>query len=345
MTRIAIWAIIALALLLLLSCIGVILPLQVVAYLAAGWAIFLHDTVPTVRISGTGVATAAVTIVLLWIGVDRCGRWLYREMTASTSDVPHPAWRSRWTRSAIGAVLLAFVAGISMVGMTHQAVWILTSADPIVLNTSKEFRRGESRNNLKLIGLALLNYHDSHKAFPPGGTFDRRGLPQHSWQALLLPYLDGGETNRGAIDFSRPWTDPINKTEFTKVIPAYRNPVVERERLYDGRGYALTHYAANGWVIGGHAAYTSAQITDGTSNTILAGEVNTRFKPWGDPTNWRDPGLGVNKSPNGFGGPWSVGAAHFLLADGSVRIIYPNTDPKVLKALSTPDGGEPADDF
>ena len=37
----------------------------------------------------------------------------------------------------------------------------------------------------------------------------------------------------------------------------------------------------------------------------MAGEVAGDFKPWGDPTNWRDPALGINRSPEGFGGPLS----------------------------------------
>ena len=33
-------------------------------------------------------------------------------------------------------------------------------------------------------------------------------------------------------------------------------------------------------------------ITDGTSNTMMAGEVAVGFKPWGDPSNVRDPAAG-----------------------------------------------------
>jgi prepilin-type processing-associated H-X9-DG protein len=81
------------------------------------------------------------------------------------------------------------------------------------------------------------------------------------------------------------------------------------------------------------------EVTDGESNTLMAGEVKSRFKPWGDPTNWRDPSLGINRSPDGFGGPFEGGAS-FLFVDGSVRFIKNTIDPSVLKALSTPQGGE-----
>lgn len=71
------------------------------------------------------------------------------------------------------------------------------------------------------------------------------------------------------------------------------------------------------------------------SNTILAGEVGEGFKPWGDPTNLRDPGLGVNKVPGGFGGPLGSGA-NFVFMDGSVRFLRDTTSLEVLRRLSLP---------
>jgi len=36
-------------------------------------------------------------------------------------------------------------------------------------------------------------------------------------------------------------------------------------------------------------------IKDGAANTILLGEVNADFSPWGRPNNVRDPAAGVNR--------------------------------------------------
>jgi prepilin-type processing-associated H-X9-DG protein len=71
----------------------------------------------------------------------------------------------------------------------------------------------------------------------------------------------------------------------------------------------------------------------------MGGEVVSHFKAWGDPTNWRDPALGINRSLSGFGSP-APGGANFLMVDGSVRFLKDNIDLRVLKALSTPAGGE-----
>jgi prepilin-type processing-associated H-X9-DG protein len=113
--------------------------------------------------------------------------------------------------------------------------------------------------------------------------------------------------------------------------------------LRDANGYGLSHYAANSHVLGPNTALRVGDITDGTSTTLLIGEVNTEFKPWGHPVNWRDPALGIQRSPRGFGGVAGSGGANFVMVDGSVRFISERVSPAVLRALATPNGGESID--
>ena len=81
-------------------------------------------------------------------------------------------------------------------------------------------------------------------------------------------------------------------------------------------------------------------FADGTSNTILLGTVAARPKPWGQPANVRDPALGMNRDPEGFGGPEHWGGGLLLMADGTVKDVSRETDPRVLHDLGTPAGGE-----
>ena len=136
----------------------------------------------------------------------------------------------------------------------------------------------------------------------------------------------------GQLHENLPWNDPRNSAYFKAVIPTYLNPEIGVIR--NAEGYGLSHYAGNIHVLKRDRASRWVGPED-VSSTILMGEVAEGFKPWGDPTNLRDPGLGVNKVPGGFGGASGSGA-NFVFMDGSVRFLRNTTSPSVLRRLSLP---------
>lgn len=56
---------------------------------------------------------------------------------------------------------------------------------PAVQQAREAARRSQCKNNLKQLGLALHNYHDTMTVFPPGGV-----SYGPSWLTMILPYLD-----------------------------------------------------------------------------------------------------------------------------------------------------------
>jgi hypothetical protein len=197
--------------------------------------------------------------------------------------------------------------------------------------------RLQSANNLKAIGLGLQNYHDGNQGFPPGAIADKAGREHHGWQAPLLPYVEQMEVYK-QVDFNVPWNDSKNRVPMQTQVASYVSPGIAE--IKDAAGYALTHYAGNSQLFRPNRAFRISEITDGTVNTILAGEAAGNFQPWGHPENCRDPGNGISAGPDSFGRPHFPPVAGFVMCDGSVRFLSRNIDPKILKALATPAGGE-----
>lgn len=320
----------------LFACLGCVFPLDFLANLTVGWGFYLWRVVPRIRVDWSVFALASVYLALFTGGLHALLAWFYAE----TGEVaPKRRWTPRWTLSIVASVVLMFVAGIAATGVAHQTGWLLNSREALLDEGMSRLaaRRAQSVNNLKQIGLAVHYYQEAHHAYPPGGTCGPRGQMRHGWHAQILPFLEQNDLYQ-RIDFAVPWDDPRNALAFQTFVSAYRNPD-PRSAQRDAAGYALSYYAGNAYVLGGDHPRTPEEITDGTSNTILAGEVAEGSKPWGHPANWRDPALGIKRSPNGFGS-FSPGGANILFMDGTVRFIKSTTDPKVLKALATPSGDE-----
>jgi prepilin-type processing-associated H-X9-DG protein len=312
------------------------LPADIVFAILAGWIFYLGRVLFVAHIDAGGVVKAIVYLVAFSLGCHAFLGWLVTQIR------PESRWKRRWTASLVGTVMAMFVAGMATAGAAHQAFWLLSGKEHLMGGSNRIARRMQSASNLRNIGLGLVGHANSHDStFPPGGTFDPQGRGLHGWQTPILPYVDAQDLY-DAIDRSVPWDDPRNAEFFKARVGVYMNPSYPD----DGEGYAPSHYAGNVRLLGGNQPRSIKSIRFGTSSMVLAGEVAGRFRPWGSPTNWRDPALGINKSPDGFGGP-SRGGANILMADGSVRFIQDGIDPKVWDKLTRPDREEglSADDY
>jgi Protein of unknown function (DUF1559) len=238
---------------------------------------------------------------------------------------------------------------------------------PAVAAESMASRRKLSVNNLKHIALAFHNYYAANDRFPApvlyGGA---TGKVPYSWRVAILPYVEQAPLYN-QYNFDEPWDGPSNRKLVDKMPAVYSHPDADGGPsshinasyfVFTGKGAALSPSSdagAAGLLSGMTASDKSSapgskpapgagsgpngptimDITDGTSNTILAVEAK-RDVPWTKPEDVPFdpdgplPELG-NFSPDGF---------NAAFADGVVRFISKSVNPKVLKALITRAGGE-----
>lgn len=253
-------------------------------------------------------------------------------------------------------------------------------------------------NNLRQIGIALIQHHDAKHVFPSNGgwdgkqqitsasgtlftpgTYDKEinqqftwgvGDPTFgpteqtgSWAYAILPYLEQEAAYTG-----RAWTISVKGFICPSRRDARAGEVTAEDAhgRYDGGGWAWakTDYAGNTLVVPKRpVCRRMAEVTDGTSHTLLAGEK--AFDPSvsrSDSWYWDEPfflggsggtsrgGLEILRDQRGvrYKGNW--GSAHpagaqFLFADGSVRLVRHGVHWSTQLAILTPDGDETEPDF
>ena len=68
---------------------------------------------------------------------------------------------------------------------------------PAVQAAREAARRSQCTNNLKQLGLAMQNFHDSNSAYPYGKKYDRWNA--YPYYCYILPYLEGGNIYNGFV--------------------------------------------------------------------------------------------------------------------------------------------------
>lgn len=195
-------------------------------------------------------------------------------------------------------------------------------------------RRVQCKNNLKQIGLALHNYHDTYGSFPPAYTVDAEGNRLHSWRTLILPYIDQAPLYK-TIDLSKPWDDPVNAKARETRVYGYACPSANGKP-------SQTNYLAvstSQSVFPGAEAIKIIDIKDGTSNTMMIIEV-----PADQAVEWMSPYDADEALLAKFTAESKeshTGGRQVLLVDGSVHFLdQKKHSGDIIHKLTTISGGD-----
>ncbi len=244
-------------------------------------------------------------------------------------------------------VLVAFAVSLGkwLEGLVALAVVILLIAFalPDVNAPRGGARRSRCQNNLRQISIALQNYHDVYKSFPPAYVADDTGKPLHSWRVLILPFLEH-KPLYDVYRFDEPWDGPNNRQLAATTLKLFECPSDENA------GTGQTSYVA---VVGPGTAWPGAKsinlsdIKDGSSNTIHVVEVHHSGIHWMEPRDLdvSQMPMTINAKPATKGANLGISSGHPGVAqaarmDGSIFAIIDDTPPATLRAMLTIAGGE-----
>ncbi len=197
-------------------------------------------------------------------------------------------WRLSWPRRLCGFTLVELLVVIGIIGV------LIGLALPAVQHARGAGARLGCLNNLKQIGIALQNFHDSHGQFPPLPVRSIREASPNarlSWMALILAQLEHEALYRTSVEACQAGSEPEQNPPhigFVTPVGVYVCPSDPRvlAPLTDTLGVqaAFASYVGvagteppgtgrtfNG-VLGISPGCRLSEITDGASQTILVGE-------------------------------------------------------------------------
>ena len=179
--------------------------------------------------------------------------------------------------------------------------------------------------DLRQIGMALHNYHDTTNGFPTAIP-DKTGKPGLSWRVALLPFLEHQNLHR-QFKLDEPWDSPHNKALVSQMPKVFAPPRTDTYGYTFYRGFT----GPGTWLppqTGPKPVGTRlTSFTDGTSNTIMVAEA-AEAVIWTKPEEME---FAPNKVPQ-IGGVFGSGT-HALFGDGSVRFLRKGLDQQTLANL------------
>jgi hypothetical protein len=195
-------------------------------------------------------------------------------------------------------------------------------------------QNAQSQNNLKQIGLALINYADSNRGQMPPAVVSNGNQPLYSWRVEILPYVE--EQNLYQQLRGKPWNDRNSMNLALRQMPKVFE--IPGRPAGPGKTFYKLFTGPKALFDGNRGVRFPLDFPKGTSNTVLAVEAR-------EATVWTQPNdilFTPERNPLDDLGWDANGTCRVLMADGSVRQISRSLNPDALRNSIMPkEGGVP----
>lgn len=208
----------------------------------------------------------------------------------------------KWGRGGASRLAFTMIELLVVIAIISVLVALLL---PAVQAAREAARRMRCTNHLKQIGLALLQYHDSHKVFPPGYISVTSNVAEWGWPVFLFPYVElksmYGEMSVNQYRLTDVIADSYLRVNIATPLPLFRCPsdrtsarLPSTLRHFNGAGGLVDFEPSTGNYMGvlgfwdrggglpnngmlyGNSNVTLNDVADGTSYTFFVGERNER---------------------------------------------------------------------
>ena len=285
---------------------------------------------------------------------------------------PPGASRAQWIAWSVAAVCLLMLVGVLTRGRgvvpiaenppaipPVAATAIPAAVSPTSTPPKAAIAAGLTplEQRLKKLGELVIAQAQVEGHFPPGqaAAADVRPEDQFSWLATL-------DASHGVVReplWDRPWRDPLNDRFVRRRMEMLQNPAIRQ--LTGADGFPATHFAGvagvgadaaglekdhpRAGIFGTTRTTRPEDVKDGLSHTLLLAGVQEDLGSWaagGRATVRPFATEPYVNGPDGFGTGQPTSML-VLMADGSVRTVNADTEPRVVRRMAAMADGLPLD--